>query len=306
MGEINEGFKLGNAAMGLVSKIFSPSFTRRQAIADAEAEVHGALASQLTTYIENLPRDPDILDAIISCGGKMNLINLAKIVQMAASQLNETAAPALITDDWTANFKDKARTCYDEEMSRLWATLLAGEANAPGSYSRKTVNVLADMDIHDAKLFSNLCRFQLMQYGYDHERTIVIIDLETAWIYKEYGITKNSLAQLIGLGLVELMGNTVHLSMVEKRDKLAHSNGWIICGPSPGKGIDMGGTSFTHSGLQMSKLCLPMDTPTPYVELLSGVWGRDNEVTLYPELTIKLKDGTLQADPGLGRIVRLS
>ena len=164
------------------------------------------MASQLTKRIENLPSHPDMLDAIISCGGKMNLINLAKIVRMAASQLHETAAPALIKDDWTANFKDKSRTCSDEEMSRLWATLLAGEANSPGSYSRKTVNVLADLDIHDAKLFSYLCHFQLMQYGYDHERTIVIIDLETAWIYEEHGITKNGLAQLVGLGLIEIMG----------------------------------------------------------------------------------------------------
>ena len=34
----------------------------------------------------------------------------------------------------------------DEEMSLLWAQLLAGEVHSPGTYSPRAVNMLADMD----------------------------------------------------------------------------------------------------------------------------------------------------------------
>ena len=61
--------------------------------------------------------------------------------------------------DWMANFFDKCRIISDEEMQGLWAKVLSGEANAPGSYSKRTVNFLASMDKEDAALFTALCGF---------------------------------------------------------------------------------------------------------------------------------------------------
>ncbi len=47
----------------------------------------------------------------------------------------------------------------DDEMQTLWAKVLAGEANSPGTYSKRTVNLLSDLDKKDALLFQSLCRF---------------------------------------------------------------------------------------------------------------------------------------------------
>ena len=44
-------------------------------------------------------------------------------------------------------------------MQILWARVLAGEANAPGTYSKRTVNLLSDFDKSDAELFTKLCGF---------------------------------------------------------------------------------------------------------------------------------------------------
>ena len=137
--------------------MFGPWFTRRQSDADSRAAIQAVLADQVATYIEDRPNDPVMMDAIASCNGRFDLDNLVRVVRLATDQLNEDARPDLITDDWGANFRDKAHTCSDPDMATLWAQLLAGEANKPGSYSRKTVNVLGDMDKTDAELFSNFC-----------------------------------------------------------------------------------------------------------------------------------------------------
>ncbi len=162
MSEVREGLKFGKAAIDLASKVYGPWYTRRQADADTQALIQRSLAGRLASYIDSYPMNPDVLEALISCGGKMNFINLARIVQMAEAQLVEGADPSQIDDDWAANFKDKARTCSNDEMAGLWAQLLAAEANNPGSYSRKTVNVLSDLEPADAHLFRTLADFRLI------------------------------------------------------------------------------------------------------------------------------------------------
>ena len=44
-------------------------------------------------------------------------------------------------------------------MQSLWARLLAGEANQPGTFSKRTVELVASLDKSDAQLFTGLCRF---------------------------------------------------------------------------------------------------------------------------------------------------
>ena len=55
-----------------------------------------------------------------------------------------------MSDDWIANFFDKCRNVSDREMQDLWARVLAGEANTPGSYSKRTVNFLTTLDSEEA------------------------------------------------------------------------------------------------------------------------------------------------------------
>ena len=80
----------------------------------------------------------------------------------------------------------------------LWSRVLAGEANTPGTYSKRTVNFLSDLDKADAELFARLCGFGWMI------RDIVplVFDVE-AEIYNKNGINFNSLSHLESIGLVQ-------------------------------------------------------------------------------------------------------
>ena len=56
-------------------------------------------------------------------------------------------------------FFEKSRIVSDNEMQELWSRVLAGEANDPGTYSKRTVNFLSDLDKGEAALFTKLCGF---------------------------------------------------------------------------------------------------------------------------------------------------
>ena len=88
--------------------------------------------------------------------------NMEDVTAKAVAQLNEEAQPDSVEDDWLVNFFDKSRIVSDNEMQELWSRVLAGEANAPGTYSKRTVNFLSDLDKAEADLFTKLCGFVWM------------------------------------------------------------------------------------------------------------------------------------------------
>ena len=83
--------------------------------------------------------------------------NMEDTIAKAIPQLNEDADPNAIEDDWIINFFDKNRLVTDDEMQDVWASILAGEANCAGSYSPKTLTIIADVDQRVANLFDTFC-----------------------------------------------------------------------------------------------------------------------------------------------------
>ena len=159
---MEKAFEVGDKALGILEKLLGPWFTRRQVDANTRAALQEVLTDQVATHMEAYPNDPVMMEALMSCHGRFGFKNIARIVQLAVPQLDESARPGLISEDWGANFRDKANTCSDPEMAELWAQLLAAEVNNPGSYSRKTVNVMADLEPSDARLFKALCDFRII------------------------------------------------------------------------------------------------------------------------------------------------
>jgi hypothetical protein len=90
-------------------------------------------------------------------GGKQK--NMEAITENAFPQLLDTADPSKIDNDWIANFFEKCRIVSDAEMQVLWSKILAGEANEPGSYSKRTVSLLASLSAQEAEMFTLYCSF---------------------------------------------------------------------------------------------------------------------------------------------------
>jgi len=174
-----------------VGGIYKPYQIKRIAKAEAEAEKIRALAD-----IEIKDLQQRALVRFVA-GETKKQANMEAITAKSINDLKDDARPENIEDDWISNFFEKCRLISDREMQSLWAKVLAGEANNPGTYSKRTVNFISSIDKSDAKLFTSLC-----SYGWFLGNIVPLIYGVQDEIYTKNGITFNSLKHLDEIGLI--------------------------------------------------------------------------------------------------------
>ena len=186
----------------LVNKIanaFGRHFDPRQAIRMAEAEAQAdrilrVSAAETDVEVAELRQRA----AVRFANEEMTKqLNMESITEKAIPLLNDDANPEEMENDWIMNFFDKGRMVSDDDMQELWARILAGEANNPSSFSRKTVNLVADLDKRDAETFRDLCGF-VWDIGYPIP---LVLDVQDE-IYNQNGINFGRIVQLEALGLI--------------------------------------------------------------------------------------------------------
>jgi hypothetical protein len=175
-----------------VGGIFAPYQVERMAKADAAAMIIKA-----ETEIEIADIQRRAMHRFIDEETQRQK-NIEDITAKAVPQLNENSNPDKMEDDWVTNFFDKSRIVSDGEMQNLWSRVLAGEANVPGTYSKRTVNFLSDLDKTDAQAFSKLCGY-VWTIG---ELTPLVFDIENE-IYKKHGVDFDTITHLDSIGLIQ-------------------------------------------------------------------------------------------------------
>ena len=126
--------------------------------------------------------------------------NIESITRKAIENLEPDAPVEDVEDDWITNFFEKSRIVSDDDMQNLWSRILTGEANSPGSFSRKTVNLVSDLDKSSAELFVTLCRFA---WEIDDTLGPVVLNY-TEQLYQDKGIGLFSLGALDSIGLIQI------------------------------------------------------------------------------------------------------
>ena len=299
MEAIGKGIEAFNKVTTLVDKILSPGITRRQGNADAEATIQEALARRVSGYIDEFPSHPEVIDLLATCGGRAGVANLSRILQSAQSQLTDDAMPELIGDDWFANFREKAKTCSDEEFAKLWASLLAGEVNRPGSYSRKTVNILADMDTQSAYIFASLCKYALTT------ETGIVLAVPKENIGRKVG--DHGLSMLRGLGLVDFVEG--HDLQLRTSISLFGYDGGLLevrnDSSSTRVMVNTGSVHFTPFGRQLAGLCLPVGDQEDSVSDIVVFWesaDKGTTVVRHPSIARTSGGSFLYSDGSAGFI----
>ena len=184
-------------------------------------------------------------------------LNMESIVEKAIPDIHESAPTEDVEGDWITNFFDKCRSVSDHEMQLLWSRILSGEANAPGSFSRKTVNLVADLDKASAKLFHTLCSF-----GWQFGETFapLIFDPDEQVIYDQRGINLYSLGELDSIGLIQI--NTItgfELRDLPKTGTVAyHDRSVLLTFPEKkANSLKIGSVIMTPYGTQLSRIVEP-------------------------------------------------
>ena len=255
-----------NRVSEFVGGALHPRQIRRIAKAEAEAEVIRAWGKLAAGSLHERTVRRFAEEQIASQS------NIESIVLQALPVLDdETASPDDVKRDWFANFFEKCRIYSEPEMQTVWSRILAGEANNPGSFSRKTVNLVADLDTLDAALFVNLCCFI---WESDSDRFPLIFET-TDDIYTKSGINFISIGELETLGLIRVNTLTGFIRRETGRMNLSYFEQRVVLEPELGedgyRNLSIGNTLLTKSGVELSKICgtSPVDG---YYEHVCNKW----------------------------------
>jgi hypothetical protein len=181
--------------------------------------------------------------------------NIEAITQNALPLLEEKSKPETVADDWITNFFDKSRIVSDAEMQSLWSRVLAGEANAPGAFAKRTVNLLADLDKEDAVLFMRLCGF-----GWIIGNVCPLVFDVQASIYNAQGINFNSMSHLESLGLIQFnhLSGFRRLRIPKVATVFYYGQPLTLTFPQDSDNeLDLGKVLLTRAGQQLAPVCAP-------------------------------------------------
>ena len=265
---------LGKPATVLIKKVSDavggiarPSQIRRVANAEADAKVILAEADIKITELQQRAARRFIEEET------KNQTNIESIAYQAIPHLNEDSEPDKIEDDFLRNFFDKCRIVSDEQMQDIWARILAGEANVPGTFSRKTVNILADMDKSDAELFTTLCGFS---WGFPHVPIPLVFARDE--FFNEQGIALRSLADIESLGLIltDSLGFVLNLGPTIQASYFGNGLELTLAQEAEDE-LSTGDVLLTAAGRQIGSIC-ELSPIEGFFEFMREKWEQDPRV----------------------------
>lgn len=249
-----------------VGGVFQPYQMRRLARAEADAEL---IRTQSGIEISDLQRRA-VQRWLAEEANKQD--NIETITSKALPDITDAAEPERLEADWITNFFDKARLISNEEMQAFWAKVLAGEANDPGTYSKRTVNYLASLDAVDAEWFTLLCGF-CWEVGTPHP---IVFNLDEA-VYAEAGLTFDLLRHLDDIGLIRFESqNALNLVFSERRTNVAYFGEQIhVRFPAQQENLlGIGQVMLSKVGSELAPLCAA--TPVEgFLEYVVTAWMED-------------------------------
>ncbi len=246
-----------------VGGIFKPYQMIRVAKASAEVE-----KIQAKTQIEITDIQQRALQRFLVEESKKQS-NIEAITSIAIEHLDDKSMPQNVADDWITNFFDKSRIVSDSQMQTIWARVLAGEANRPGAFSKKTVNLLGDLDKIDAELFLNLGGFCWQIW----DIIPLVFDVNDS-IYNQRGINFSSLSHLDSLGLVHFDDVLGYARFGLPKTVIANyyeSSATLTLPKEEENNLQIGKVRLTRAGHELAMICdsKPVEGFYDYV---CGVW----------------------------------
>jgi len=248
-----------------VGGFYKPWQIRRVARAEADVDQIKALSKIETTELEQRTLQRFVYEEA------KKQSNIESITSQSLPQLNESAKPKEIEEDWITNFLDKCRLVSDEEMQSIWARILAGEANEPGKFSKRTVNFMESLDKQDALLFTKLCTFNwtlgdIQPLIYD----------SSAEIYSKNGMTFGILKHLDAIGLISLQSLSGYQLQGFPQTTVAVYNNAPYTLKFPKEmdnNLEIGEVLLTNIGRELASICVP-ETVAGFDEYIIEEWKK--------------------------------
>ena len=256
-------------ALGGIAK---PWQIERVARAEAKADMIRAEARVQISEIE----ERALIRMVREEGHKQE--NIENITAKAIPKLEPDAKPENVEKDWLTHFFDRSRLTSDEEMQSLWANILAGEANAPGKFSKRTVEFVSTLDKRDAEIFTKFCTFCWM-IGYV---TPLIFDNNNR-IYNDMGINFETLSHLDSIGLVsfDAIGTFIRSDFPKFIHVFYYGTPVTIEFPADKNTLQLGKVTMTRIGMELAPIA-GATRSNEYFQHVLEKWGRENYILSSP------------------------
>ncbi len=181
-------------------------------------------------------------------------INSAKAVIYAEELLaNDSQEPAerSIDEDWLFAWREYAGRVSNEDLQRLWGSVLAGEVKAPGRHSVRTLEFLRGLSKSEAEMISLLARFVI------DGRVI----RSQADYLSDHGLPFGALLRLQELGVlsgVEAIGLTTQYKTIQPgrffKALIAHNKVLLVEHPDEAKTLSLEVYTLTMVGSEVLTL----------------------------------------------------
>ena len=255
-----------------VGGIAKPWHIRRVATAEAKADL---VRAQTRIEISEL-EERALLRMVREEGKKQE--NIESITEKAIPHILPDAKPESVEDDWITHFFDRGRLVSNAEMQTVWASILAGEATRPGSFAKKTVDLVATLDMADANLFAKLCTF-----AWDFCGISVFVHDEKHKIFNDCGINFETLTHLDNIGLITFNSISGFGRHPMPNKIFAAYYGRLICIELPAgeTTFHTGRVMLTRAGLQLAPVCGSLKSD-PYFTFMLDCWLERNYILSSP------------------------
>ena len=240
-----------------IGRVYEPTHIRRIAKAESDALITKANTESQITDIRSRAIERMIHEETI------RQENIEAITSQAIHQLSPDATPQHIDNDWIAYFFENCRHISNTEIQTLWSNILAGEANTPGTYSKRTLSLISTLDRSDAELFTSICSFALIADLDDPHHVPLVFDFEDE-IFKKSGINFYNLTHLESIGLLKFNfqeGFVIHTDNNQYDFFLESKKITLTASPSAEGNIDVGTVLLTATGLQLAPICGAQPNP---------------------------------------------
>ena len=175
--------------------------------------------------------------------------NFVSVVENTIPQLTEDARPEDVEPDWYRHFFNRQCSVSDSDMQQIWARILAGEANQPGSFSKRTLSIVSDIDKDEAEVFSTLCGFCWEIDG--NLVPLIVRHVNNVPIYSQHSITFPVLSHFQSIGLLQYN----HLSAFAFPPNYSVSYFGRKLELDTKEGFYFGHGYFTVCGKELSSIC---------------------------------------------------
>ena len=211
--------------------------------------------------------------------------NIENVVQYAADDLKseQQVGQEKPDIDWVTRFFNISEDISSEQMQLLWGKILAGEIKKPGSYSLRTLELLKNINQHEAELFVRVC-----QIAFENLDKVFVPNPDHGkYIEEKFRLSFTDILSLREIGL--LVSNDLEFSLSPTPEDsenifITGKTCVVVSRPQNTPKQHLACIVFTGIGRQLFQIIEQSPANPEYINRFAGFWRREG---------VEIKSGTI-------------